>query len=226
MQMSAAGGRGQTAAVLWTGGKDCNLALYHAREQGVGVRELVTFAPTNGDFKAHSLSVMSAQARSLGLPHRIVRMREPTARSYDSALRQLDAAGIAVIVTGDIDTVGGFPSWITERADAAGVGVLRPLWGRSRLSVLQELAHGGFEAVLTAVRSPPLERGWLGRSLLEAGTLSELREAAATADFDLAGEQGEYHTMVLDGPGFDHPVALGPTRPEREGDLWYLQRQG
>lgn len=59
------------AFVSFTGGKDCHLALAKAQEEW-DIAGLVTFVPAGGGqrFLAHLLSVMRAQAASLGLPHR------------------------------------------------------------------------------------------------------------------------------------------------------------
>ena len=48
------------AIVLWTGGKDCNLALYEAREAGLEIVALLTFVPPQVEFRAHPVSVMAA----------------------------------------------------------------------------------------------------------------------------------------------------------------------
>ncbi len=209
------------SAVLWTGGKDSALALCEARRTGLRICVLVTFVPERGDFKAHPLHLIRAQAESLGIPHRSIRIRPPFARSYETALRQLRKEGISTVVTGDIGQVDGFPSWIVERARSAGIHVKRPLWGKSRKALLERMFRLRIRPVVTAVRCPPFTADWLGR-YLDRGAVEHLKALATSRPLDLCGEQGEYHTMTLDGPGFRDVVSLGKSTTGRQGDLFYL----
>ncbi len=78
--------------------------------------------------------------------------------------------------------------------------------------VLVERVIGlGFEAVFSAVRTPPLSEAWLGRPL-DRASLAELRELGGTRGLDVAGEQGEYHTVVLDGPLFSDSASRSRRR--------------
>ena len=53
--------------------------------------------------------------------------------------------------------------------------------------------------------------------------LSHLKEYARTGDITPAGEAGEYHTLVIDGPIFQKRLEiLESEHIEREG-YWYFQ---
>ncbi len=187
-----------TAAVLWTGGKDSALALHRVR---ASVRELVTFVPPNAAFKAHDLRLMTEQARAIGLPHRCLTVEAPYEQGYERALGELVASGIERVVTGDIAEVGGQPNFIAARAKHVGLRVELPLWGVDRAAHLAELVRLGFDVVLTYVNEPWLDAAWVGRHL-NVSALDELRALAAENGLDLAGENGEYHSMVLAGPSW------------------------
>lgn len=188
-----------SCAVLWTGGKDSALALH--RSAGLGVRELVTFVPPEAHFQAHSLDLMSWQARALGLPHRRMVIDAPYRQGYERALAELLASGIECVVTGDIALVGGQPNFISECAERVGMNVSLPLWGVDRSAHLQEVIALGFEVMLTLVNEPWLDASWVGRRL-DARALLELDELSRENGLDQAGENGEYHSMVLGGPGW------------------------
>jgi len=107
----------QSAAMLWTGGKDCSLALYEAGRDGYDVRCLVTFAPSNPNFLAHPPAFIKMQAQAMALPHYILPISEPFEKSYEAALCKLrEKMGISTVITGDIAEVGGSPNWIRERS--------------------------------------------------------------------------------------------------------------
>ncbi|QXB53528.1 adenine nucleotide alpha hydrolase [Aeromonas sp. FDAARGOS 1415] len=208
--------------VLWSGGKDAMQALCHAREAGHQVVALVTFAPPSPRFLAHPLSQVRRQAAALGLPHRLVTIEAPFDQGYELALAELkDEWRLDGVVTGDIDSVGGAPNWIRERCRPQGIAVHTPLWQLPREALLADLLARGIVAHLSCVDTRVLAPDWVGR-VLDRATLAELQQLASTRGFDACGEQGEYHTMVTDGPGFAAPVILGHWQVARQDHLAYL----
>jgi diphthine-ammonia ligase len=210
------------AAVLWTGGKDCAYAFYEAVSEGIEVVALLTFVPPGAEFHAHPLEVMRSQAEAVGLPHIEAVVSQPYEEGYRRAI--LEAAKtlqLDVLITGDIDEVAGAPNWIRERCAGTGIEVLTPLWQRDRASLLQGFLVAGFEAVISCVRAP-LTPGWLGRRL-DHETVAALQDLADESAIDLSGEQGEYHTIVVDGPIFERRVQLQTKDYVEAGDLAYLR---
>lgn len=198
----------EIAAMLWTGGKDSALALHEAARDGYCVRRLVTFVPPEPDFLAHPLDFMSMQARALDLPHRVVPVSPPFEEGYEVGLRELrDAMGIDCVVTGDIAEVSGYPNWIRERGHAIGMRVHTPLWGRDRNSLLAVFLEQGFKACISCVDIRSLDESWVGRELDEEA-ISELRRIGKRNGLDLSGENGEYHTMLVDGPRFRQRIDI------------------
>lgn len=210
-----------TTAVLWTGGKDCALALHRVRPS---VRELVTFVPPHADFKAHDLRLIAAQARTIGLPHRSLLVEAPYDRGYEVALTQLRESGIERVVTGDIAEVERQPNFISLRAARVGIEVALPLWGVDRGAHMQELVSLGFEIVFTYVNEPWLGPSWAGRRL-DATALSELCALSRQNGLDMAGENGEFHTMVLSGPAWQGSLRVdGVTRSAPPAHRFELTR--
>jgi diphthine-ammonia ligase len=188
-----------STAVLWTGGKDSALALHRSALHNV--TELVTFVPPGAHFQAHDLNLMAWQARAIGLPHRRIVVEAPYEAGYERALGELRKAGIERVVTGDIAEVGGQPNFISARAARVGLKVELPLWGADRRAHLAELVALGFDVILTFVNEPWLDASWVGRHL-DARALHDLCGLSRENGLDLAGENGEYHSMVLNGPGW------------------------
>jgi uncharacterized protein (TIGR00290 family) len=188
-----------TCAVLWTGGKDSALALH--RSVASGVSELVTFVPPDAHFQAHDLELMAWQARALGLPHRRLVVGFPYRQGYERALGELLSLGIERVVTGDIAPVDGQPNFIASCAERVGMSVALPLWGVDRREHMHEIVALGFDVLLTFVNEPWLDAAWVGRHL-DTDALAELDELRRSNGLDLAGENGEYHSMVLGGPGW------------------------
>lgn len=213
----------KNAVVLWTGGKDSAMALHEARHAGYHLEHLVTFAPSDPHFSAHPLVFIRLQAEALGLPHTTVIVDPPFESGYEAALRNLcEEMQIDTVVTGDIGQVDGHPNWIRERCRAVAMNVFMPLWGRDRKTLLQQLLTGGFKACISCVRGPLLTPDWVGRGL-DRSAISELEILCADRDMDLCGEQGEYHTLVTDGPGFAREIRIGAYSRRSEGALTYME---
>ncbi|HLQ38132.1 MAG TPA: hypothetical protein VK348_10040 [Planctomycetota bacterium] len=196
------------AAVLWTGGKDCYLALHEARLAGWDVVLLATLAPPNARFRAHPLPVMARQARSLRLLHVVLDVEPPYAAGYRRAAARLrDSFGVRCLVTGDIDVPADHEDLVAATAAALGLQLVRPLWRRPRSELLAALLKLDAEVVVSCVRVEKLPAAWLGRRL-DADAVAELCNLAAADALDACGEFGEYHTLVLHGPGFRERVVL------------------
>lgn len=191
---------GARVAVLWTGGKDCYLALRYAERCGADVRALVTLGPEDEtSFRAHPVARMREQARELGYPHRYVALPggEAMESAYADAFRRLRAElGLHALATGDIDRVAGLPNWVGERCAEVGLAWWSPLWGRPRAELLALLVEDPrVEVEITWIADPRVPPAWLG-GRLDRARADELLELAARHGLDACGENGEYHTMI------------------------------
>ena len=75
----------------------------------------------------------------------------------------------------------------------------------------------GLSAVVVAVRDGILSPDLLGRRL-DDSLLAELTRVGV----DLAGEQGEYHTVVVNGPGFRRSLDIAPGDASLRDGYWFL----
>jgi diphthine-ammonia ligase len=196
---------GPRAAVAWSGGKDSTLALHRAVSDGTDVRVLLNFYDAgSGRVRFHGVraELIAAQASALGLE--LVQL--PTTMQdfegvFTGALQALRARGVEALVFGNIN-LADVRGWYERRTVAAGLKHIEPLWGCDPTEVVQELIDAGYSAVLTGIDASRVPRAWLGREI-DAGLLASLRRLH---DIDVAGERGEYHSFVRDGPLFRAPV--------------------
>ena len=199
----------------WSGGKDSALAFLRLREMGHDVALVhATDAATRRD-RAHGVPdyVVQEQAAALGAR---LHLRASDVAGYEGAL--LDAlreAAPDAVAFGDVD-FAPHRAWGEALAAKAGVDAVWPLWNQPTRDVAREAVDRGLRAVVVACR-PPLDPALLGR-FLDHDLLAEIEAAGA----DPAGERGEYHTLVVDGPPFRRRVDVmaGEVRPH--GDGWRL----
>ena len=204
------------AVVLWTGGKDSALAL-HVSLKLYDIRRLVCFVPAdNRRFYAHPRHLMALQARKIGRPIEFMPIDEPYASSYRQQIEAVRDTGIEVLITGDISTVGGMPNWID--GVAAGVmDVYKPLWESDRDAILEMLISTGFEVVCSLAYKKYFQPTIVGR-YLDSELISELQ----ALPIDICGEQGEYHTWVLDAPFFKEAIRLAGISVAEAREYCYL----
>lgn len=215
----------KNAAMLWTGGKDSALALLEAKRQGYSVQCLATFAPPDPEFLAHPLSIIKLQAQALGLPHHILPVNTPFEKAYEAGLRWLqNHIGIDCVVTGDIAEIDGRPNWIRERSRAVGMDAYTPLWGRNRNRLLQQLVTQGLKAHVSLVQTSKLDAKWVGREL-DRSAIHELNIISANNGLDPCGENGEYHTLVLDCPLFTGQIAIRSYSVRTATSMAYMELQ-
>ena len=208
------------AVVSWSGGKDSCLALVRATAAGIEPSVLLTMMTEDGvRSRSHGLrlELVQAQAAALGLP-----LVTPAAtwNSYEetfaATLVELRAGGIEAGVFGDIDLEPN-RAWVARLCAGAGIRPLQPLWARPRRELIDELLAAGVEAVVVATRDGVVPVALLGRTL-DAALADELERLG----IDASGELGEYHTAVVDAPGFAHRLDVEQgIRVLRDG-VWFL----
>ena len=204
------------AAVLWTGGKDSALALLETQHR-YQVDRLVTFVPaTSPRFYAHPVELIQAQANCAGLPHQQIVIHDPYETSYRQAIQQLAREGIEVLITGDIDLVNGQPNWIRQCAKGI-LDVETPLWQRDRIELLNTLLSNRFEVICSLSYKQFFNPALAGRNF-DAALVSELTRM----NIDACGENGEYHSMVLDAPFFHSRIQLEDVNVLEQEKFHYL----
>ena len=197
---------GRSFVCSWSGGKDSCLALYHAIRNGGKPEFLLTMMAEGGErSRSHGLprSLLERQAERLGIP---IVFRSASWDEYENvflaALREFKTGGIDAGVFGAID-VDANREWSERMCAAAGIAPYHPLWQRPRRALLGEFIDLGFKATVVVIRNDKLDAGFLGREI-DWQTIAEMEAAG----IDAAGELGEYHTVVTDGPLFSARIAL------------------
>lgn len=197
---------GRPVLCSWSGGKDCALALVEAVAAGARPVALLTILTEGGErSRSHGLrrNVLEAQAAALGLP---LVTRAATWADYEEAfvdaLRELRACGAEAGVFGDIDT-RSHRGWVEGVCARAGVEPSHPIWQHPRDEIVGRLVRLGIAADVVAVRDGVLPRELLGRRV-DLGLMGELEALGV----DAAGENGEYHSVVVAAPLFSGPVPL------------------
>lgn len=188
------------AVVSYSGGKDSILALERSIGLGYQIEALlVTFdVRTNRSFFHNlPLSLLKEVGRCLDLPLKTVDSQGENYRQrFAAALEEFKRNGTEVCVFGDID-IEEHRSWCRSLCDEVGLKAVFPLWGEEREELVREIISKGYCCILQKVRKSCFDKTVLGSSLSE-----DLIEEMRAKNIDVCGENGEYHTFVVDGPLF------------------------
>lgn len=211
------------AFVSWSGGKDCCLALYRAKKQGLDVRYLFNMVnKDNKRSKSHGVraEVIKKQAKALGIPI----IQQPTAddeyeQVFVKALEYLKRKGIEVGVFGDID-FEPHREWNEKVCRPAGITPQLPLWQQDQTKLLEEFLAAGFKSVVITARADLMGKEFLGRTI-DKQFLADIN--TLNKDITPCGEAGEFHTLVVDGPIFKKRLDLTKTEIVSRGEHHFLE---
>jgi uncharacterized protein (TIGR00290 family) len=203
------------AFVSWSSGKDSAWALHAVRQAGeVEIAGLLT--TTNdavGRVAMHGVreTLLDAQAARAGLPLMKVPLPWPCPNdAYEAlmaeAVARLVADGVTHMIFGDL-FLEDIRAYRDRNLAGAGIAPVYPLWQRDTRELAREMIAGGLVATVVSVDPAQLDPGFAGRTF-DARFLGDLPDGA-----DPCGENGEFHTLVTDGPMFDRPIptAVGET---------------
>lgn len=190
----------------YSGGKDCILALYRKIQEGcIPVALLTTVKKSACETWTHGLSynLLEQVSKSLEIP---VIYAECDVSEYEikfeEKLKVAKEMGATSVVYGDID-IELHKQWGIDRATNTGLNYEFPLWQENREKLVNEVIDNGFKAIIKKVNLDCMSKDFLGKTLTK-----ELVEKIKATGSDPCGENGEYHTFVVDGPIFNHRIEI------------------
>lgn len=191
----------------FSGGKDSILSLDRIIDKGHTPVGLVVTINSEGNSWFHDINIeiLEAVSESLNIPIFFCPCKtgEMYTNDYDKALKQIVAlTGAKGCVFGDID-IEAHRAWCQERADNLKITAFFPLWKQNRAELVNEFVEKGYKTLIKKVNKKYLSPNYLGRTI-DRQLLKEFENLG----IDPCGENGEYHTLVYDGPKFDKKINL------------------
>lgn len=197
------------------------MALYRAIQGGAKPAYLFTIMREDGKrSRSHGIktAVLEQQATALGIP---LITRSATWDDYEEVfiktLKEMKDMGIGMAVFGDIDFEEN-RAWEEMVCQEAGLEAYLPIWQKPRRELLESFVRSWFHALIVSCHDEKIGNRFLGNLL----TL-DLIEKFEQMGIDPAGEKGEYHTLVIDGPIFDAPMRINLGVMELFSGYWFLE---
>jgi Predicted ATPases of PP-loop superfamily len=214
------GANGHRFIASFSGGKDSVLALHKSMKAGDAIGLIVMMEEEGKRSRSHGMppELIRAQAESIGLPvYTAAASWDDYEHKFIALLEQAKRQGAEVLVTGDLD-MPIEDCWHDKVTRKAGLQLGMPLWEMDHQEAVQEFINLGYVSVLVTVNlSLGMREEDLGRTL----TYDYLKELQ-TRGIDPCGEGGEFHTTVIDGPIFKHPIPIRKGNIIKNGDYAFL----
>ena len=209
-----------TVVSSWSGGKDSCLACYKAIQQGYQVQYLLNFISREYKrccFHGIEAGLLQLQAKLIGIP---LIQKEVTAdmqeyeKEFKEAVTELKIQGIRKMVFGDIYLLDHM-NWVERVCKDIGIEPIEPLWNISPAEIIEEFINLGFKAIIVSCQADKFGKDFIGKEVNRA-LLTELK----TRNVCPCGENGEFHTLVINGPIFKRKIEILESEPVLKEGFW------
>lgn len=174
-----------------------------------------TTSAGSGRLPVHEVKsdLIRRQAREAGLPLHEVQVPDgATNEAYEAIMHRefesLKKQGIHTIAYADL-LLEDIKAYRDEILARTGMNGLYPLWKKDTSEVAAKFIDNGFQAIVTTVDSEKLPADMAGKCF-NKNFIESLPEGV-----DPAGENGEFHTFVFNGPIFKNPIPVKKGRTFR-----------
>ncbi len=200
-------------AALFTGGKDSTYAIHLAREQRHKITCLITIQSKNPDsymFHTPAIEITELQAEAMELPI----VFDKTKGEKEKELKDLERAIVKArkkfefegVITGALFSEYQ-SSRIQKICEKLGLKCISPLWHKSQEEEMQELIDNKFKFIFTGIAAEGLNKSWLNKVITQE-ELNELKQLKDKIGSNIAGEGGEFESLVLDCPLFNKKIVI------------------
>lgn len=207
------------ALVSWSGGKDSFFAAIKAREAGYTLLVLLNVLNEKGQIsRSHGIpaSVLQAQATAINLPiHLVVSSWKDYELKFTEALKTLkDRYDLSDAVFGDID-LEDHRQWEEKVCTRTGLTAVLPLWQQDRKTLVLQMLSLGVKTIIVSCNET------MGERFIGAELTPKLVAELELLGVDPCGENGEYHTLVVDGPSFLFPLEIIIRQKLHHENYWF-----
>jgi len=210
----------QFAISSWSGGKDSCLACYKAMRSGVRVNYLLNFISREYKrccFHGIESALLKLQTELAGIPV-VQKEVSPDMAKYEEefkeAVTELKSRGAVSMVFGDI-YLDEHKDWVERVCRELGIEAIEPLWQVPAEKVVEEFIKSGFKAVVVSAKADLFDKNFVGR-YVDSEFLTELMNRKICP----CGENGEFHTLVIDGPIFSRKIEITESQPVLKKGFW------
>jgi len=214
-------------AALFSGGKDSVYSIYIAQQYGWDVTKLVTIISENKDsWMYHTLNIhlTEKQAESMNIPLVKKVTKGEKEKELDDLKETLKGLDIDGVISGALASEYQ-RTRIEKICYDLGIKSFAPFWHKNQEFILREQVNAGFKTIIVGVFAKGFDESWLGRTIDEK-CIDELVKIRDKHKINIAGEGGEFETLVLDCPLFKKRLVLDDISKEwnRDNGVMFVKK--
>ena len=206
-------------AILYSGGKDSNLALEYALQKGWKVKYLLSVKPNRTDcylFHYAAVEHTRLQSQILNIPHITVPCNVANPKLEANIVKK-------VVQKYPVDAVilGGTGLQVTQIKsiqDALlplGIETFASHAGLDHDRLIEEMLEKNYKIMITQFAAEGLNEQWLGK-ILTKESFNELRKLSLKYGFHIGGDGSSFDSFVLDCPLFNKKIEFKSIKKVKE----------
>jgi len=204
-------------AALLSTGKDSVYALNLMERQGYDITCLVCIKSENKDsFMYHTPTIEMAKLQAKALGKRLI-----IVRSIGEKEKEIEDLKKGLLVAKKLFNIEGVVSGalfsnyqrgrIEKVCEDLSLRPFAPLWHLDQKQYLEKVVREGFVVMVTKIAAFGFSEKWLGR-IIDSKAINELSKLNEEYGINVAGEGGEYESLVLDAPSFKKKLDIDFTK--------------
>ncbi len=206
-------------ASLFSGGKDSVFAVYIAKQFGWEITNLITLQPEKQDsWMFHSINVHLTEklAEAIDIPLTKKQTKGEKEKELEDLKDILKTLKIDGVISGALASEYQ-RTRIEKICYELRIKSFTPLWHKNQELILRDQVRAGFKIIIVGVFAYGLDETWLGKIISEEA-IDDLVNVTTKHTINVAGEGGEFETLVLDGPIFKKKLVLDDVTKEWKRD--------
>lgn len=205
----------------WSGGKDSCFALMQAIQLGYSPKVLLNVLNEEGKIsRSHGIpsAILQKQAAAMNLPIYLISSSWAEYElNFTNALKQLKQEyNLSHAVFGDID-LQAHRDWEEKVCTNAGLTAILPLWKQDRRRLVNQMLESDIETMIVSCNEI------MGDRFIDKIITASLVDELESMGIDACGENGEFHTLVLDCPLFRERINVSVIRKLLHENYWFSE---
>lgn len=213
----------KNVGVLFSGGKDSNLSMFLVKNK-YNFSCLLSIIPSSNDsymYQKPELNLLNAQAECLNLPLLTKNSNSVKEEELDDLelliKKTINKYKITGIVCGAL-----FSNYQRERVlticNKLQVELIAPLWQMDQEKEIELLLNNNFKFMICKIAALGLDQEYLGK-VVSKEDLIDFKKLNKKYGFNIAGEGGEYETVVIDSPMFKRSIKILESKKIMENEF-------
>ncbi|MEA3430771.1 MAG: diphthine--ammonia ligase [Nanoarchaeota archaeon] len=210
-------------------GKDSLFAAHVMKQQNYELTCAISvYSENTASYMFHTpnIKLVKLQAEAMQIPLVAVETKGEKEKELDDlkkAMKQAKAEyNIDGIITGALYSTYQRDR-IEKLADSLGLKIFSPLWHINQETEMRELVRQGFKVIISSVAAYGLNKDDLGKEI-DKDFIDKMVKLNEKVGINIAGEGGEFESLVLDCPLFEKKIEIvdAETIVENENTGLYL----